>query len=106
MEVRRIGALSLAKISGMLYALLGLVFGILMSLISLAVGTVAPQQSGGPLAALFGVAAVIVMPVFYGAIGFVGSLIMAGLYNWLAGVVGGVRLELREVPPAGDTART
>jgi len=106
MELRRIGVLSLAKISAAIYALLGLVGGAIVSLVSLVVGTVAPAESGGALSALFGVAAVVVLPVFYGVVGFVGSLIMAALYNWLAGMVGGVHIDLRVVAPHVSAATT
>ena len=36
------------------------------------------------------------MPVFYGAMGFVGGLITAGLYNVIAGFTGGIEFEFTE----------
>ena len=95
--VRRIGAVSLAKIQGALYALLGLVFGAIFSLIALvgsalqtvSSGTGFPSQFG----VLFGVGAIIIFPILYGAFGFIFGLILGGLYNLLAGVVGGVEIE-------------
>lgn len=106
MEVRKIDALSLAKVFAVLYAIMGLVFGAFVSVLPLFAGTAATGQSEDALTGVFGVAAVIVFPVLYGVIGFVGCLIMAGLYNRIAGVLGGVRIELREVPPAPSTATT
>ncbi|HUD73010.1 MAG TPA: hypothetical protein VMQ62_13710 [Dongiaceae bacterium] len=87
--------MSLAKVLACVYALLGLIFGAVFSIVALVAGSVAQPGSGGPLMGLFGVAAVIVLPVCYAGLGFVGALIMAGLYNMLAGVVGGVQLDLQ-----------
>ena len=44
---------------------------------------------------LFGAAAIIVLPIFYGVLGFVFSLIGAALYNVVASVVGGVELDVQ-----------
>ena len=45
--------------------------------------------------ALFGVGAVVAFPIFYGCLGFVGLLFAAWLYNLVAGVVGGVEVEIQ-----------
>ena len=94
MVVRRIGALSLAKVSSVLYAILGFIAGVLLALISMLSGAVSDQPAGSVFGAIFGVGAVIFLPILYGLIGFVGSLIMAALYNWVAGMIGGVELEI------------
>jgi len=96
-SLTRIGALSLAKILAVTYAFLGLFFGGLISLFALmgaAVGGAAGGDSGGVAAMLFGVGAVIILPIVYGCIGFVGGLIAAPLYNLVAKVVGGIEVEL------------
>ena len=94
MVINRIAPLSLAKISGALYAALGLIFGALFSLVAMA-GMAAGSGNGNPMfGALFGVGAIILFPIFYGCIGFVGSLLAAFLYNLLAGMVGGVELDV------------
>ena len=92
MVLKRVGAMSLAKISGVLYAVIGLIVGGCISL--LAVAGMAAQQSGSFMGAMFGVGAIIVLPIFYGLLGFIGALITAGLYNLLAGAVGGVQIDL------------
>ena len=46
------------------------------------------------MGALFGVGAVIFMPLFYGALGFITGIITAALYNLVAGWIGGVELQL------------
>jgi hypothetical protein len=96
-SVTKIGVLSLAKMLAVTYAFLGLFFGGLLSLISLmgaAAGRAAGQDSQGAVAMLFGVGAVIILPIVYGCLGFIGGLIMAPIYNLVAKVVGGVELEL------------
>jgi hypothetical protein len=96
--VRRVGVFSLAKIMGVLYALLGLILGGLFSCISL-IGTLAamPQLSEGSgdqaFGLLFGVGAIIFLPLIYGLMGFIGGLIIAALYNLVAGRIGGIELE-------------
>jgi hypothetical protein len=99
MVVRRIGVLSLAKIMGALYAGFGLIAGAIFALFSIfgaAIGAAA-SESGEPLLGLvFGIGAVIFMPVFYGIMGFVGGIFSAALYNLVSGYVGGLELELAE----------
>jgi hypothetical protein len=93
MVINRIGAFSLAKLSGMLYALIGLIAGALISLVSMA-GAAFGGDDAGMFGAMFGVGAIILLPIFYGCMGFVFSLIGAWLYNLLAGMVGGVELDV------------
>jgi len=93
MIVRRMGPMSLAKLSATLYGLIGLLIGGVISLVSMVGGAMAGNEAG-PMGMLFGVAAVILLPIFYGCIGFVTSLIGAGLYNLVAGWVGGIELEV------------
>lgn len=96
-SVSRIGVLSLAKMLAVAYAFLGLFIGGVLSLISVmgaAMGGAAGADSGGLVAMLFGVGAVIILPIVYGCLGFLGGLITAPLYNLVAKVVGGVEIEL------------
>jgi hypothetical protein len=110
MVIRRFGVLSVAKIWGALYALIGLIAGAIIALISLAGGfaSLAAQENGGGagafMGAFFGVGAIIALPIFYGVFGFVGGLIGSALYNWLAGMVGGIEVELQGAPGTGAQA--
>jgi hypothetical protein len=90
--LRRIDPLSLAKILGLLYAILGFVFGAFVSLAALA-GSLG-HGNDGFLGALLGLGAVLFIPLFYAVLGFLGGLITAFLYNVLSRVVGGVKVEL------------
>ncbi len=98
MKIKRVGVMSCAKISGTLYLLVGLIFGAIFALIGLA-GFTASRMGGLDSApsivqALFGVGALVILPIFYGAMGFIGGLIGAALYNLLARIVGGIELDL------------
>ena len=92
MVLKRVGAMSVARISGVLYAIIGLFIGGCVSLLAMA--GMAGRQDNPFMGLLFGVGAIIVLPIFYGLLGFIGALITAGLYNILAGAVGGVQLDL------------
>ncbi len=97
MVIRSIRVLSLAKVMGVMYALIGLLIGLFFSLFSLlgAAFSSALDQSSGEawLGALFGVGAVILLPVIYGCLGFLGGLISSAVYNLVARLVGGIELE-------------
>jgi hypothetical protein len=96
MVIRRVGPLSFAKIAGVVYALMGLLIGGIFSLISVVGGAFAPTGSDAGMAGmLFGAAAIVILPIFYGVLGFVMSLIGAALYNLVAGLVGGIELEVQ-----------
>ncbi len=92
--VRRVGVLSLGKMLGCLYALLGLIFGAFFSLLSLAGAFASSQNTQSAIPILFGAGAIIVLPIFYGLAGFIGGIIVAALYNLIAGIAGGVEVEL------------
>jgi hypothetical protein len=44
------------------------------------------------MGAVFGVGAVVILPIFYGVMGGLMGLLMAWLYNLVAGFVGGVEI--------------
>ncbi|HEY7205840.1 MAG TPA: hypothetical protein VIA61_16145 [Methylomirabilota bacterium] len=92
MVVNRVGPLSCAKIVGLLYVILGLVMGALVSLFAATMGGVPGRDPGNPV---FGIAAVVFFPVLYGVGGFVTTLVAAWLYNGLASLVGGIEIDLR-----------
>jgi hypothetical protein len=94
MVVTRVSPLSCAKIAGVLYALMGLLFGALFSLFAAAGAFAAPDTGAGMMGAVFGIGAVVLMPIFYGCLGFVTTLIGAALYNAVAGMIGGVEIDV------------
>ena len=102
MIVKRIAPLSLAKISGVLYAIIGFMVGCVFALISLVGGALSQQMGGRAFGALFGVGAVVMFPILYGAFAFIASLISAWLYNLLASWVGGIEVELVSKTPGAQ----
>ena len=95
MIIKRVGPLSIAKLSAVLYAGIGLVLGGVFSLIAMAGGFASETDGAAGIGALIGVGAVIVFPILYGLMGFVAMLVTAWLYNVAAGVVGGVEVDIQ-----------
>jgi hypothetical protein len=94
MVVKRVSPLSCAKIAGVLYAIMGLFFGGLFSLFATVGAFAAPDTGAGMLGVVFGIGAVVLMPILYGCMGFVMTLIMAALYNAVAGMIGGIEIDV------------
>ncbi len=99
-KIQRIGVFSAARLGGALYAAFGLLFGAVFSLFSL-IGAAASGLAGeeGALGLLFGVGAIVILPLVYGLMGFIGMALGALIYNLVAGVVGGIEIELSEAQP-------
>jgi hypothetical protein len=95
--IRSVGVLSVAKIPGLIYGCLGLIFAPMFLLMGL-MGSALGQQQNSPLAGIFGVGfgigLAILAPVLYGVMGFVMGAIGALLYNLFAKWVGGFELEM------------
>jgi hypothetical protein len=101
MVLKSVGVLSVAKVFAILYGVFGLIVGAVVSLIAFlgavgsAMGANGPEGAAGMVFGLiFGAGGIIVLPIVYAAMGFVGGLIGAWLYNVVAGMVGGVELRL------------
>ena len=98
MVIERIEPMSLAKVMGAIYAVIGFVAGALFTLFALmgaAVGAASDPEMAW-VAPLFGIAAIVVFPILYGVIAFVTGLVVSGLYNLIAGRVGGIEVTLSE----------
>lgn len=99
MTIKHIRVLSLAKVMGIIYGSLGLIFGLIFSFFALlgaAFGSLFQDSHGieALFGALFGVGAVIALPILYGLMGFIMGLLVSALYNLAARTVGGLELEL------------
>ncbi|MFH1701377.1 MAG: hypothetical protein ABIE07_12425 [Candidatus Zixiibacteriota bacterium] len=100
MIIKKIGVFSCAKISGILYALMGLIIGAIFSFISLVSSVFSGDLGGGQLMGMFfGIGAIILLPIFYGLLGFVSAAIGSWFYNLVAGWIGGIEIILEEQPP-------
>jgi len=98
MIVKRIKVMSLGKMMGVLDAILGLIIGGVIAIASLMGATLAPHEASGSgsfYGMMFGVGAIIFIPICYGLIGFISGLLIAALYNILAGIVGGVEVDVQ-----------
>lgn len=103
MRIHKVGVLSLANVLGLLYGLLGLIFGALFTLMSLAGAGFGMMMGGGMhdgtgmgwMGPLFGIAAIVLLPLFYGAMGWLTGAVTAFLYNLVAARIGGIELDIR-----------
>ena len=99
MTLRRVGVWSAAKLSGVLYAAMGLVFGVFMLLFQ---GVMSQFDFGGqqffpgPAGLLFGVGSLVTLPILYGVMGIAGGAAAAAGYNVIAGWIGGLEFDLTE----------
>ena len=99
MTITRVRPISAGKIAGLLYALIGLFIGAFISLFALiggvAAGSMSDSEGGGAaIGMLFGVGAIVIAPLVYGCMGFISAIIMAFIYNLVAGVVGGIQVDV------------
>jgi hypothetical protein len=95
MVLRSIGVLSCGKVLGITYALMGLLLGAIFALLSMAgIAIDQPRQGNAavPFAAV-GAGMIIILPIVYGVLGFIGGMIAAAVYNVVASLVGGLELE-------------
>jgi hypothetical protein len=83
-QIRRFGIGQTAKVIGVLYALMGLVF----APIFLVSAMFAPKETG------LGTGFALALPILYGVCGFIFTAIGCAIYNVVAGWVGGVEVEL------------
>ncbi len=95
MIIKRVGPLSCARLSGLLYAVIGLILGGIFSLVAMVGGFSSETAGDAGIGAMIGVGAVLVFPILYGLMGFVATLIAAWLYNVAAGIVGGVEVDMQ-----------
>lgn len=98
MVIKRFGVLSVGKTLAVVYASLGLVIGAIIAIASLmgaALGSTLARSPRPFLGVIFGVGAVVFLPIFYGCLGFLGGILGSAVYNWVAGITGGIEVELR-----------
>jgi hypothetical protein len=113
--IKSVGVLSVAKIMGLMYACMGLIFAPLFLLVGVLASSIGPHNN--PFAGIFSVGFAVLLPVFYGVIGFIAGALGALLYNLFARWVGGFALELELrpqtltapypiIPPAGPASNS
>lgn len=83
LTISKLNIISVARILGILYVILGFIYGILFTLMSLV----------EPTFAMFGWISIILFPILFGIMGFVMGIILSWLYNVVASWVGGISFE-------------
>jgi hypothetical protein len=83
-QIRRFGVGQTAKVIGVLYALMGLVV--------VPIFLIASMYS--PNKPAFGAGFALLIPILYGVLGFIFTAIACAIYNLVAGLVGGIEVEL------------
>lgn len=95
LHIRKIDPLSAGKVLALVQALIGLVAGLFLSLVAV-FGIAAGGGDGVAAGVITGLGAVIMLPLTYGIMGFLGGVLGAFLYNVAASMVGGIELETEE----------
>ena len=93
--IAKIEAKSLGKTMGAIYGAMGLIFGGIIALIT-ALGSTFTAEGGGNLSILFGVGAIIILPIMYGLLGYLFGLLAAWLYNLSVRFTGGIKLDIQD----------
>lgn len=88
--IKKVSSKSVARLFGLMYALMGFIFGIVTSAVSL----IASSSEDGFVGLMFGVGAIIALPILYGVMGWIMGYIMGWLYNFTAKRVGGIQIEI------------
>jgi hypothetical protein len=97
MELKEIGPISCARVLGIFYGGIGLIAGAFIGVFALAGAALGHGgHYGNPvLGSLFGVGAIVLLPLLYGTLGMIGGLIVAAFYNAIARWVGGIQVTLQ-----------
>lgn len=96
-EIKHVGVLSLAKILGLIYGLIGLFVWLIMGCFLL-LGIIA-QPTDSPVEMMIIVPFFCFLLVLYGVIGIIAGGVIGLVYNAVAGRLGGIEVELS---PRGD----
>jgi len=89
-RLTRIAPLRAGIVLGIMYGILGLIVAPFLLIAALV----------GKDAAMAGVALAVMLPILYGAGGFIGGIIAAALYNLIAKWTGGLEFEVSDAAPA------
>ena len=99
-RIRRIGVLKAALIGGIAYALMTLLFVPFFLFFIFASGPMFGDMGEMSGEWMMGPAFLLLAPLVYGVMGFIGTGIAAAVYNLIATMVGGLEVELEPVDGA------
>lgn len=98
MVIRKIGVGSAAKVFDVVRPV-GLIFGAIVAMIALAGAGIGAATSDDPmrswLGAMFGVGAIVFLPIVYGVMGAIFGALTAAFYNVVAGISGGLSVDVQ-----------
>jgi hypothetical protein len=103
LRIRKLGILSVAKLYAVMALILSLLISIPYGLIIMIFGVAMLGQGGdagrigGAGGIVIGLLVMIGLPIVYSLCAFVGGAIGAVVYNLLAGMVGGIEIEVENV---------
>jgi uncharacterized membrane protein len=98
MIIKRVGVMSVARIAAAIYGVFGLIAGLVFSLAALA-GAGMSREVGEQvswLGPMFGLGAIIALPVLYYVFGFLGGAVGAWVFNNVSRATGGLEIEVGE----------
>ncbi|HEX6832984.1 MAG TPA: hypothetical protein VF132_05570 [Rudaea sp.] len=92
MVIKRVGVLKLATIQACMGVAIGVFFAILFMLFGSLIASINPNAAAAGMAG--GIAMLFILPIFYGVCGFIFGALAAWLYNIIAGMVGGIEIDV------------
>ena len=107
-EIKSINHRSLANITALIYGLVGFFIAVIIAISTMANIVLQKDFAGSViLVTLFNVGAGLLLgvlsAVLTAAVGWVIGYLLAGIYNWFAGKVGGIKVELAEADATRKT---
>lgn len=84
--ISRVYPMQAGKIMAFVYGIMGAILAPFILL-----GTLFGENSEG---AVFGIIFALLVPLFYAAMGFVGGIIGSAIYNFAAGIMGGIKVDI------------
>lgn len=97
--IQAIPAVPFAMMMGAIQAVIGLIIGIVFAIASTAIMSLIPTTAGVDFTGfgvIFGLGAIIIMPIAGFIGGLIQGLIIAVIYNFLAPRIGGIKLRFKE----------
>ena len=99
--VKRLNVMSVAKVNALMGMFLGLIAGLVSSFMFAIIGGISSISTidGGAapnlgFGAALGYLSILVFPIIYAIVGFIGGIIFAAIYNLVAKWVGGIEVDL------------
>ena len=101
-SIQSVDIRSCARIVGATYGAMGLIFCPLFA-VGAILGALFGSQSNSGMTIIGSLTLALLMPIAYGALGFVSGALGAWVYNFVAQRFGGIEIELRDVRSSGTS---